>query len=188
MHLKNTKDAYGFIAQLFHWGIFALFVYQFVVAEAMEAMTPDIKYTFFGAGKWALYDLHKSFGIFLLFLVFMRISWRMINPAPQEEKAFIPKMLARLVHLGLYAVMLIMPLSGYVMSMGGGHGITFFGMWKIPDFIGKNESLAYLGHEIHEITATIIYVLVVLHILAALYHYYIKGNGVLTRMLPVRKN
>lgn len=74
--LRNSKERFGLISQVFHWGTFFLFVSLFVLAEIAEDAPK-------GPGKWALYDLHKSIGISVLFVVFLRLSWRLANPVPE---------------------------------------------------------------------------------------------------------
>lgn len=180
--LKNTRKSYGLMAQTLHWLIFVLFVGMFVAAEIMMDMEP-------GPDKWQLYGLHKSFGIVLLFLVFARISWRMANVTP-EDVAGMSKwqsLAAHGVHYALYVAMLAMPISGYLMSMGGGHGITVFGVWSVPDLVGENKPLGSLAHSVHHYTSLAVYGLVAVHLAAALYHHFIKKDEVLHRMLPLIK-
>jgi cytochrome b561 len=188
MCFKNTAERWGGVSQSLHWLIFFLFLFMFLLAEVMMGMVVDEKNTFFGAGKWELYGLHKSFGVLIFGLVALRLVWRLFNTAPHkgEKMNRLEKAAAHTVHLGLYGVMLAMPLSGYTMSMAGGFGVKFFGS-PVPDFIGKNEALGELAHSVHGWTWTVFYVLISLHVLGALYHYYAKQDNVLQRMLPVRK-
>lgn len=181
MEMKNTKERYGVVAQVFHWAIFALFVGLFVVAEMMEEAPK-------GPGKYALYDLHKSLGVSVLFLAFARISWRMANPKPQLEGTLSKgiEKAASASHFLLYAVMFIMPLGGYIMSVTGGHPVGFFGLFKLPMLMGKNHDLHEAFEEVHEVMAVLILVLVSVHLLAALWHHFVVKDNVLRRMLPVK--
>lgn len=179
--LRNNKERFGLISQLFHWGTFFLFVSLFVLAEIAEDAPK-------GPEKWALYDLHKSIGISILFVVFLRLSWRLANPVPEPIGAvsrWIEKA-ASVGHFLLYVVMFLMPLSGYVMSVSGGHDVSWFGLFKLPSLLGKNEGLHELTEEFHEVMAAVILVLVATHLLAALWHHFIVKDNVLRRMLPVR--
>jgi cytochrome b561 len=112
----------------------------------------------------------------------------MANPVPVLPKR--PQWevwAASLGHWGLYAVMFIMPISGYIMSMAGGHGVNVFGVWELPNLIGENPTLGKLANQTHDITTKIIYVLVATHVLAALRHHFLLRDGVLVRMLPFLK-
>ena len=181
MEIKNTKQSYGTVAQIFHWGVFILFVSLFVVAEMMEDAPK-------GPGKYALYDLHKSLGISVLFIAFVRLSWRMANPKP-ETLSTISKWIdkgASASHFLLYAIMFVMPLSGYIMSVSGGHGVGFFSLFTLPSLISKNHELHEIFEEVHEAMAAVILVIVGIHLLAALWHHLIVKDNVLRRMLPVK--
>lgn len=179
--LTNSKERFGAVAQIFHWGIFLLFVTLYIVAEMMDEAPK-------GPEKWALYDLHKSLGISVLFLVFLRLSWRFSNPVPEpagKASKWVEKA-ASVSHFILYAIMFIMPLSGYVMSVSGGHAVGWFGLFKLPNVIGKSEGLHDIAEEFHEAMAMIIIVVVSVHFLAALWHHFILKDNILRRMLPIR--
>ena len=182
--LKNTAVKWGTLAQTLHWGIMVLFVGMWLVAEQMQEMPQDA--TFLGLGKWDLYGMHKATGMLILALVLVRVAWRFMNPTPSlgEQSTPLQKMAANLVHLGLYGVMLGMPISGYLMSMAGGHSISFYGLFNVPDIIGKNPDLGKFAHFMHGAIWNVFTALIVLHILAAVYHHFMKKDMVLRRMLP----
>lgn len=182
MCFRNTLEKYhgGFV--LLHWVIALTFIGLFAVAEIMMEMAP-------GPDKWQLYGLHKSTGLTLITLVLLRILWRLSGPVPAHPAGMsLPQQLAAHgVHLGLYAAMILMPVSGYIMSMAGGYGITWFGVWAVPDLIGENKALGSLAHSVHHYTAWAVYGLFALHVLGALYHHVVQKDDVLTRMLPFLK-
>ena len=181
MEMKNSKERFGVVAQLLHWGIFVIFVALYVVAEMMEDAPK-------GPEKYALYDLHKSLGVSVLFLAFARLSWRMANPLPEPEGK-VSRLIetgAKVSHFLLYGVMFLMPLSGYVMSVTGGHPVGFFGLFNLPMVPGKNHDLHEAFEDVHEVTAEAILVLVGVHLLAALWHHFVVKDNVFRRMLPVR--
>lgn len=179
--LRNSKERFGAVAQVFHWGVFVLFVALFVLAEMIEEAPK-------GPERRALYDLHKSIGITVLFVVFLRLSWRLSNPAP-EPAAGVSKWIEKAAsasHFLLYAVMFLMPISGYVMSVSGGHEVGWFGVFDLPNLMGKDEGLHEFAEEFHEVMAKAIIALVSIHFTAALWHHFIVKDNVLRRMLPVR--
>ena len=182
MKIKNSEKSFGVVAQVFHWSVFLLFVALFVVANMMTEMPK-------GPEKFQLYGLHKSLGVTTLFIVFLRLSWRMANPVPTPSTK-VSKLVNRAASIGhflLYAVMFIMPISGYIMSMAGGFGVSWFGIFNLPGFIGKSKALGALAHGIHSYTAYFIVILVSGHLLAALWHHFAIKDGVLRRMIPLKE-
>lgn len=177
--IKNTETSYGSITKFLHWGIFILFVGMFILAEVMMDMEK-------GPDRWQLYGLHKATGIVLLFIIGFRILWRLSNITPllpNNMKPFEQKM-AHLGHFALYVCMIALPISGYVMSMAGGHGISFYGFFDVINLLPENKGMAEIAHEIHEMAAEALYFLVPLHIVAAVFHHHVRKDDVLTKMLP----
>lgn len=133
-----------------------------------------------------IYNLHKSFGVLALILIFSRIVNRLIYKAPKqletlkiwEQKA------AHFVHILLYILMLIAPISGYLMSNLYGYPVKFFGI-QLPFLVSKNAELGHVFSEIHEISTFGLLAIVVIHVGAVIKHKFFdkKENDVLKRML-----
>lgn len=133
--------------------------------------------------NWNVIPLHKSMGLLILLITVGRILWRFTWKTPPYRPAVKAGelMLAKTVHVTLYALMLIMPLTGWIFSSAGKYGAAFFGISvKLP--ITKDNPLAGLSHEGHEILGYAMAALVVLHVAAALRHHYLLKDGVLRRM------
>lgn len=179
MQVKDNAQSYGWVSQAFHWGTFALFVALILIANQMVDAPK-------GPDKFALIGLHKSLGITMAFLLFARISWRMANPTPQDADASpVEVKAARTLHLLLYAVLLVMPVSGIVMSFAGGHPVSWFGVVDLPNLIGENKSLAETAKLIHQFAAYGTVVLVAGHVGASLWHQFVRKDGVMKRMVPI---
>jgi cytochrome b561 len=181
MKLTNTKKSWGAIAQGLHWLIFILLVGQLAVGLYMEDLEPNDE-------KWQLYGLHKSFGLVILLFVVSRIVWRLKNMIPNEPNA--PKWQLKVAHfviMGLYFLMLAIPVNGILMSLMGGHPISFFDLFTIPAW-EKNEAFAGIMNQGHTILAYILIAAICLHVGAALYHHFVMKDDVLKRMLPGRKD
>jgi cytochrome b561 len=92
---------------------------------------------------------------------------------------------AVLVHWGLYFVMLMMPLSGLVMSQFAGREVSWFGVFAVPVFLGENKELAAQIKELHQhVWWPLLMTLVAVHVLAALWHQFIVKDGTMNRMRP----
>lgn len=132
--------------------------------------------------------LHISFGLGLLALVLTRIGLRLTRGAPALPPEMTPaeRGASHLVHFGLYALMLAIPLVGVVLTWLRGDTLTFFGLFTIPSPVETDRDLGRSVKEIHELGANLILALAALHAAAALWHHFIRRDGVLTRMLPGR--
>ena len=145
-------------------------------------------------GVFALYPWHKSFGVLIATFVVLRVIWRVKNGwlSPVSDYTKIETLLSRLVHYVLIIGTVLMPVSGFIMSAMGGHGVDFFGMElfaRNPDpadpkeVIALNGTLAGMGHNIHEYAGIAILVGAFLHVVGALKHHIIDKDGTLRRML-----
>ncbi len=138
-----------------------------------------------------LYALHKSVGVMLLGLVVLRILVRFCSRIPPLPSGISPldQRLAKTTHGLLYLGMITVPLSGFIMSMAGGHGIVFFG-YRLPDMLATDKKLARLAHEVHELLPYVLLGVIALHVAGALKHRFLDApeNDVLPRMgLPAKR-
>ncbi len=133
------------------------------------------------------FNLHKSLGILAGILIICRIYIRRRHPAPPlaaDLPVFIHQA-AAWSHRLLYACMVLQPLSGYLSSSFNKYGVKFFGL-ALPKWTEENASLSHLFKEAHELIASLLVALIVLHVLAVLWHKYIAHDNILQRMLPYR--
>ncbi len=179
MKLRNTTARWGAVSQLLHWVIVALIITQFVLASIAEDLP-------LGMEKLATIARHKSVGITILALAVVRLVWRWVNPTPELPGTLKPyeRVLARVTHGTLYALLFAMPLSGWMMSSARNFPVSWFNLVQLPDLVPPSQTLYEIMHETHEILATVLVVAVALHVLAALKHHFILRDDVLRRMLP----
>lgn len=133
----------------------------------------------------ALKSLHFMLGLLMFALVWLRLAMRAIYPAPRPQAA-LPQwqaMAGKLAHLMLYAIMIGMPLLGWLMLSAAGKPIPFFGL-ELPALIGPDKALAGQLKEIHEFVGTAGYFLIGTHAAAALFHHYVQRDNTLLRMWP----
>ncbi len=133
-----------------------------------------------------LYDLHRSFGALILLLVLIRLPYRLFAGAPPPEPSM-PRWqlgLSHAVHWLLYLFLLAMPIAGWVGTSAFGAPIIVFGLFELPPIVEKNEALAKAVLGWHATAGLVMGGLVLIHIAAALYHRFVRHDGVLARMLP----
>jgi cytochrome b561 len=179
MQLKNSSERYGAIAQLLHWSIVALIVTQYVLAKQAEGAGSLLK-------KAMLLTSHKNYGMTILVLVIIRMIWRWSNPTPSMPDTVKgwQKPLVHLTHFGLYALILLTPLVGWMMSSAKNYSVSYFGLFTWPNLVAPNEQLFETLKTLHKVLAYAMGNLALLHIAAALKHHFIDKDNVLLRMLP----
>ncbi|MGH8179305.1 MAG: cytochrome b [Steroidobacter sp.] len=181
MQLKNDALRYGVVAQLFHWTIVALIVTQFVLANKAGDLP-------LGAAKLATLAQHKSVGITILGLAILRLLWRLLGTAPALP-ATTPRWQHRFAHAShflLYALLLIIPMLGWLMSSARNFPVSWFGFVTLPDFIAPNKAAFDFLRDAHEVAAKTLFVVALVHIAAALKHHFIDRDNVLRRMSPMK--
>jgi len=187
MGLVNSRTSYGTVARSFHWIIAVLIVVQYITAPVQEILAPESRIPApFGMDKLSLLPLHQSFGMTVLVLTVLRLLWRRHSPPPELPKGMKPlqRRLANLSHTAFYVILLVMPLSGWLMASGKGTGATWFGLWNWPKLLPQNDALFEAMHSTHETLKVVLFFLALLHIGAALKHQFWSKDGVLIRMLP----
>ena len=182
MNWKNTPDRYGSLTIAIHWLMLLLFIALYGVIELHELFEKG------SAPREALKTWHFMLGLLVFVLVWLRIAARFSGPTPtiQPEPFAWQQLSAKLMHLALYALMIAMPIIGWLLLSASGKSIPFFGL-ELPALIGENKDLAKQIKELHEFFGTAGYFLIGLHTVAALYHHHVKHDDTLTRMLPERK-
>ena len=136
--------------------------------------------------KLQFYSWHKWAGVTAFLLVLFRLAWRATH-VPPALPASMPKAMRFAAHAGhflLYALMLAIPLSGWLMSSAKGFQTVWFGLLPIPDLLDKNKELGNLLAQVHSALNFLFIAVLVSHIGAALKHHIIDKDDILTRMLP----
>jgi cytochrome b561 len=176
------KNEYTYRVQIMHALLACLVLSVLTVGTLLNAI-PE-------AFQGTTYMLHKSFGICIFFLMLIRLYFvhqdgRIKLPA---HTAIWEKILARGVQYSLYLVLILMPLSGWLMSCASGHIPSFFGLFDIPcPGLGKNPELGGFMSDTHYYLAWIIGGLLSLHILGSLKHYFWDKDNVLQSMWSFKR-
>lgn len=170
---------YGKTAMTFHWLMFLLMSGSFTVGFYMADLP-------LSPLKLKLYSWHKWAGVTLFMLVLLRLIWRQLHPPPvlPASMPLWQQRAAELTHFALYVLMIVMPLSGWLMSSAKGFTTVWFGVLPLPNLLQKNPPLGEALAEVHGAIGLIILAVVALHVLAALKHHFVDRDEVLARMLP----
>lgn len=175
--MATASDRYGRWSIIIHWVTLAMLIAVYACIELRE-LYPR------GSGiREGLKTWHYMLGLSVFFLVWVRITARLIGKTPPIIPTA-PKwqlMIANTVELALYALMIALPLLGWVMLSAEGKPIAFFSL-QLPALVGANQALAERTKEIHEALATIGYFVIGLHAIAALFHHYVRRDNTLRRM------
>lgn len=176
-----TNERYGRWSVILHWVTLALLVGVYACIELREI------YPRGSAPREALKMWHFMLGLTVFSLVWIRMAARVVGKTPPIVPAA-PKwqlILANIVELALYALMIVLPLLGWVALSAEGDSIPFFGL-QLPALVAESKALAERTEGIHEALATVGYFLVGLHAVAALYHHYVRRDNTLRRMTVSR--
>jgi cytochrome b561 len=179
MLLRNTTDFWGHVAQLFHW-LMALLIFAMISLGLLAKNWP------LSPTKLSLFFWHKSFGILIFGLVALRLLWRWLNPTPVLPPAMPrwERKAAHITHALLYTVMIVMPLSGWIINSAAKIPFKVFGVWRLPAIVAPDKGLQELAEQVHFSLFLLLVILLILHIAAALRHHFILRDGMLFRMLP----
>ncbi|MEG3182094.1 cytochrome b [Sphingomonas sp. LT1P40] len=173
-------DRYDNVAIALHWGIAALVLFNLFLGIGHDALPDD----------WKVMPVHKAVGITILFLSIGRLGWRLAHQPVPFDARLKPweKVLASATHWIFYALLIIVPLTGWMMVSGAEvrRPLTFFGLFDIP-YLPVGESAGDFGHEAHELLGLLMAGLAAIHILAALAHHIVRRDATLTRMIPFLK-
>lgn len=178
--MTDHPQNYDSMAKALHWLMAALIIALWCVGEGFDLLPK-------GDLRSQVIGLHKAFGVIVIILAVLRLTWRATHTAPALP-ATMPaweQLGAKLGHLALYGLMFALPLSGILMSQSGGRAVSVFGL-ILPDIIGKDEALHEFFQESHEVLASLLAIVLVVHVAAALRHHIMLKDDVLRRMLPWR--
>ena len=179
MQARNDPGRFGSVSLALHWAMAAGLAGALALGTTIARMEPSF-------GTLWLYGLHKTVGICLLGLVVVRLVWHRISPPPASYTAGIPAWqlaAARAAHLGLYALMLLVPLTGWIASAATGIDVVIFGRVVLPRVAPVSEAWDSAAFAAHFWLTRALMALALLHIMGALWRHFGHRDGTLRRML-----
>jgi cytochrome b561 len=173
-----TPPAYTITARVLHWLTAVLILSTIplglIIAQVWGGPLQDF-----------LYDLHRSIGALIIPLMLLRLIHRRANPPlplPNDIPA-IQQFAAHATHWGLYALLLVQPIIGWIATSAYRAPITVFGWFDLPPIWPENRPFSELMFSIHGLIGTVIAGLVAVHIGGALFHHFVRKDSVLMRMI-----
>ena len=166
---------FNVVARTLHWLMAAMIVTMLFVGVAMVSSLTL---------RPALVDLHRPLGIAILLLVFVRLLNRLASPPPPlpADLPSLQRFAAKASHGLLYALMIAMPLIGWSMLSAGGYPVVMFGALHLPAIAPHDPALYAVLRGAHTWLALLLFATVVLHLAAALFHAWVRRDGVFSSM------
>jgi len=179
MPYLDTSAQYGLITKGLHWLIAILIIALLGIGWWMV----DLSYFdpwYHDALTW-----HKSLGLIVGLVVTFKLTWGLIDtpPKPQSTLSSFEKTASGLAHNTLRLAMLVIPVTGYLVSTSEGAAIEVFNWFSFPAAMQINEGARDIAIDVHYYFAYTTLALVILHATAALKHQFIDRKGTLKRML-----
>jgi cytochrome b561 len=190
--IRNTDMSYGSVAKWLHWLTALLILVAYLLVLYLDLVLHGE-----GPKRGPVIRLHKAVGASILIFIVLRLWWRATNPSLKLPESM-PKWqitASHFSHFSLYALLIAMPISGY---LGNGSGVSF-GIFAIPGFAKTafgTWTLDLMGMTFEEwevpfdyfhyqiVGPFILWVIIAAHAAAATYHHYVEKDDVLKRMLP----
>jgi cytochrome b561 len=162
-----------------HWLTLIVLALAYATSELREVFPKG------SAGREGMMNLHVMLGLIVFGIAWLRLLVRTFSATPAVRPAPPPwqETLAKLAHVALYGLTLLLPLTGWLMLSADGKPVDLLG-WQLPDLITPNRSIADALEDVHEALASAGYALIGLHAAAALFHHYVLRDNALRLMLP----
>jgi len=173
-----TSSGYTGTAKALHWLIVLLLIAQFIFAWTMPHIGRNTPVT-------TLISLHFTFGIIILAVAIVRLGWRLTHREPPPEDGLPPwqNLTAHIVHYLLYALLFVVPILGWINASWRGMPVEMFGL-ELPKLLPTRAPGWNWTGDVHGLLANYAMLAMVgLHVAAALYHHFVRRDGVLKRML-----
>lgn len=176
--LKNTATAYGWVSIILHWlsallifGLFGLGLYM-------------VELTYYDNWYHDSFVWHEGLGLIFFALLLVRLIWRQLNakPTPITDSQW-QAIVAHWAHRILYLLMLVIPVTGYLISTADGHDLALFNWFNLPSLTGKVDNMESISGQIHFWLSVVIITLTAGHIGAALKHHWLNKDETLKRIL-----
>ena len=175
----EAAASYGAVARFFHWLTVALLLTIIPIGLVMGDLPR-------GRLQDTLFVTHESLGLTVLGLTLFRLFWRLPHRPPPPSPDLRPFVVraSGSVHVLLYVILLVMPVTGYLFVTYSGIALHYFGLVTVPALVSPDKPTGEWFLAVHVTLQWAIYGLALMHIGAALHHFFVRRNDVLPRMIP----
>lgn len=172
-----AAGGYTSTAKTLHWIVAVLVIGLIAVGIGREFMPK-------GPERDFVTMLHKATGIVTLVLMLVRLGYRIANPPPPSEPGLASWKigLSHATHWAIYAIVIVMPILGWVGSNALGRPVSMYGLFNLPTLVAENKPFGESVYDIHGLLGFTLLGLVVVHVAAALHHHFVLKDAVLARM------
>jgi len=177
--LKNTADRYGLVTKLLHW------VIAFSILGLIGLGWWMVELSYYDPWYHKSLSLHRVLGLAVLGLAVAMLLWQRVSKPPALPSS-IPRgqqIAAHAVHHTLFLMMLLLPVTGYLISTSAGQGIPVYGLFEVPALVRVSDETRDIAIAVHYYCAYGTALLATVHAAAALKHQFIDRDGVLARMI-----
>lgn len=178
MNQLARTEHYNSVSKALHWLIALLAFSQLAMGKFFEVEADE---------SASLFGWHTSLGLLVLALMVVRLGWRLTHavPALPRNTPGWQEFAAKATHFAFYALLIALPLSGWLLTSAEGDAVSFLGWFSVPPLpVPGGEASEDFIEETHEVLGNVLLVLAGIHVLAGLKHHYLDRDDVLVRMMP----
>jgi cytochrome b561 len=179
MNSSSSLDSYNSVSKTLHWLIAVLAFTQLAMGKFFEVEADE--------GSEGFFDIHTALGLTVLALMLVRLAWRLTHSVPSMPAATPgwQRGAARATHFAFYALLVALPLTGWLLTSVEGDAVSYFGRFSVPALpVAGSDATEDFLEETHEVLGNVLLALAGLHVLAGLKHHFMDKDNVLRRMLP----
>jgi cytochrome b561 len=174
----DSESRYGLVLRALHWAI------AFLIIALIPLGWYMVRLDYYDPWSYDALEIHKELGMVVLLLASImgakQIAQRttvIAKPRKQWEA-----LAAKITHYLLYALMLVVPATGYMISTSAGAGVSVFGLFEVPAVLPKSVPLRDAAISVHYYVAYAGVGLIAFHIAGALKHHFIERDDALKQM------
>jgi cytochrome b561 len=181
--VRAPVEIYKRTARVLHWVTVALVAVQLPVGLYMTYRGNTLNVWDKVTG--GLYNGHKVIGVTILLVVLWRLAYRLTRGAPANEPTIEPwqQFASHLNHWGMYILLICAPFAGYI-GISLFPALDIFGLFSLPGVVAPDKEAAKTAFAVHKLLVVLLVLLIAVHVAAALFHYFVRKDNVLGRMIP----
>jgi cytochrome b561 len=177
--IRNTASSWGAAARWLHWGLGITILGMIAYGWWMNHFPAR-------ADRFFYRSIHADIGYAVLLLMVLRLVWRGLNPTPAlpASSPRWERIAARVSHGALYAVTVLVAVLGWAHSGARDKNYSdWFGLFHVPQITSPDKAAADAYEDRHIFFAYVLLALIVIHLLGALWHHFVRRDRVTARMI-----